>query len=79
MRGTWWRWLSAVLAAICGLVFGWIAGAGLVQAASAVDAGAAVAQVAALAPSRWRAGDQPRWAPSQSSARFQPSSAAALR
>lgn len=76
MRGTWWRWLSAVLAAICGLVFGWIAGAGLVQAASAVDAGAAVAQVAA---SRWRAGDQPRWARSQSSARFQPSSAAALR
>jgi hypothetical protein len=76
MRGTWWRWLSAVLAAICGLVFGWIAGADLARAAPAVDAGADAAQAA---PAGRRAGDQPRWAPSQSSARFQPSSASALR
>ena len=35
MRGSWWRWLSAVLAIICGLAFGWVAGTGVVQAAFA--------------------------------------------
>lgn len=33
MRGSWWRWLSAVLAIIFGLAFGWVAGTGVVQAA----------------------------------------------
>ena len=33
MRGGWWKWLSAVLAIVFGLIFGWIAGTGLVQAA----------------------------------------------
>lgn len=33
MRGSWWRWLSAVLATIFGLAFGWVVGTGLVQAA----------------------------------------------
>jgi hypothetical protein len=35
MRGSWWQWLSAVLAIICGLAFGWVAGTGVAQAASA--------------------------------------------
>jgi hypothetical protein len=34
MRGSWWQWLSAVLAIIFGLAFGWVAGTGVVQAAS---------------------------------------------
>ena len=34
MRGSWWTWLSAVVAIILGLVFGWVAGTGVVQAAS---------------------------------------------
>lgn len=33
MRGGWWKWLSAVLAIVFGLIFGWVAGTGLVQAA----------------------------------------------
>ena len=41
MRGSWWTWLSAALAIILGLVFGWIAGTGVVQAAEAVGAFAA--------------------------------------
>ena len=28
MRGSWWTWLSAVVAIILGLVFGWVAGYG---------------------------------------------------
>lgn len=67
MRGSWWRWLSALLATICGLAFGWVAGTGLVQAAPAV-VGAAPADT-----------DQPRCCANQSSKRFQPSSASVLR
>ena len=37
MRGSWWTWLSAVLAIILGLVFGWVAGTGVVHAATAAD------------------------------------------
>ena len=43
MRGSWWTWLSAVVAIILGLVFGWVAGTGVVQAA--VTAGAPVVAV----------------------------------
>ena len=76
MRAMWWKRLSAVLAVICGLVFGWIAGAGLVQAApiSAMNA-----QFGECSAQDWSGGDQPRRSFSQSSARFQPSSAASLR
>lgn len=67
MRGSWWRWLSAVLAVICGLAFGWVAGTGLVHAAPAVVGTAGVEQV------------QLRCCANQSSIRFQPSSASVLR
>jgi|APTNR8051073442_1049403.scaffolds.fasta_scaffold17366_3 hypothetical protein len=76
MRGTWWKWLSAVLAIVCGLVFGWIAGAGLVQAAPLAAMNAPPAVQAAQG---WVGSDQPRRALSHSSARFQPSAAAAGR
>ena len=33
MHGRWWRWLGTVLAVVSGLVFGWVAGSGLVHAA----------------------------------------------
>lgn len=42
MRGSWWTWLSAVLAIILGLVFGWVAGTGVVHAAAAAGAPAVV-------------------------------------
>lgn len=67
MRGRWWRWLSAVLAVICGLAFGWVAGTGLVQAAPTVGGTAGATHV------------QLRCCANQSSSRFQPSSASALR
>ena len=35
MRGSWWTWLSVVVAIILGLVFGWVAGMGVVHAAHA--------------------------------------------
>ena len=35
MRGSWWTWLSAVVAIILGVVFGWEAGMGVVHAAHA--------------------------------------------
>lgn len=47
MRGSWWRWLSAVLAAFFGLAFGWVAGTGLVQAAG-VDVGTAAESAASI-------------------------------
>ncbi len=37
MRGSWWTWLSAVVAIILGLVFGWVAGMGVVHAAQPAD------------------------------------------
>jgi hypothetical protein len=78
MRGTWWKWLSAVLAIICGLLFGWIAGAGLVQAAPLERPDAGLAECAGPAP-QGPVADQPRRAFSQSSVRCQPSSASVLR
>ncbi len=38
MRSRWWSWISAVLAVLCGLAFGWVAGSGLVRAAALVPA-----------------------------------------
>lgn len=67
MRGSWWRWLSAVLAVVCCLAFGWVAGTRLVQAAPAAVGAAGVEEV------------QLRCCANQSSSRFQPSSASALR
>jgi len=51
MRGSWWKWLSAVLAIVFGLIFGWVAGTGLVQAAgSAVVSAPEAADPHALHP-----------------------------
>lgn len=73
MHGRWWRWLGTVLAVVGGLVFGWIAGSGLVHAAP-VEVTDAAQGSAASAPS-----DQASALARCSSARFQPSSASALR
>lgn len=87
MRRGWWRWLSALLATLCGLAFGWVAGSGLVHAA-AMEARGGIAvecRVGAL-KSEGRLGlpspashDQTRCLANQSSSRFQPSSASSLR
>lgn len=75
MRGRWWRWLGTVLAIVCGLVFGWVAGTGLVHAASI-----GVTDAAHCTPvKRPGTADQPSAAAKCSSVRFQPSSASALR
>jgi hypothetical protein len=78
MHGRWWRWLGTVLAVVSGLVFGWVAGSGLVNAAPVVATDAVmrspVQPPAASAPS-----DQASALARCSSARFQPSSASALR
>ena len=78
MHGRWWRWLGTVLAVVSGLVFGWIAGSSLVNAAPVVATDAVmrspVQPPAASAPS-----DQASALARCSSARFQPSSASALR
>ena len=78
MHGRWWRWLGTVFAVVSGLVFGWIAGSGLVHAAPVVATDAVmrspVQPPAASAPS-----DQASALARCSSARFQPSSASALR
>jgi hypothetical protein len=50
MRGSWWTWLSAVLAIILGLVFGWVAGTGVVHADAAAPA-VAVMDAGGLGPS----------------------------
>lgn len=83
----WWRWLSALLATLCGLAFGWVAGSGLVHAAPIADEAGYVAGLntaafrtegrQCLPPSASRA--QARWLANQSSSRFQPSSASSLR
>ncbi len=77
MGGPWWRWLGAVLAIVFGLAFGWVAGIGLVRAA---DAGAVPAAIRA-APFGGPAGAESyaRCAANHAKARFQPSSASALR
>lgn len=36
MQGQWWRWLSALLAVICGVAFGLMVGIDVVRAADAV-------------------------------------------
>jgi len=41
MRGRLWRWASALLAAICGVLFGLLAGLGMVRAAELPKAVAA--------------------------------------
>ena len=69
MRGSWWRWLSAVLAIIFGLAFGWVAGTGVAQTASM----AAVPVLAATDDA------QRRCCANHDSMRFQPSSASSLR
>lgn len=78
MHGRWWRWLGTVFAVVSGLVFGWIAGSSLVHAAPVVATDAVmrlpVQRPAASAPS-----DQASALARCSSARFQPSSASALR
>ena len=78
MHGRWWRWLGTVLAVVSGLVFGWVAGSGLVNAAPVVATDAVmrspVQPPAASAPS-----DQASALARCTSARFQPSSASALR
>ena len=78
MHGRWWRWLGTVFAVVSGLVFGWIAGSGLVHAAPFVATDAVMRspdqRPAVSAPS-----DQASALARCSSARFQPSSASALR
>lgn len=78
MHGRWWRWLGTVLAVVSGLVFGWIAGSGLVHAAPVVATDAVmrspVQRPAASVPS-----DQASALARCSSVRFQPSSASAFR
>ncbi len=70
----WWKFLSAVLATLCGLAFGWVAGAGVarVEAAHSATPGSVDRAIAACAA------DQ-TFAENHSSRRFQPSSAASLR
>lgn len=75
MHGRWWRWLGTVLAVVSGLVFGWVAGSGLVHAAP-VGMSHAVRHPPAQCAA---ASAQPSAAPRCASASFQPSSASALR
>lgn len=70
----WWRFLSAVLAALCGLAFGWVAGAGVARAEADHSATPASTDCAITAC----AAAQTR-VENHSSRRFQPSSAASLR
>lgn len=70
----WWKVLSAVFAALCGLAFGWVASAGVARAEADHSATQACADPA-IASS---VVDQ-TWVENHSSRRFQPSSAASLR
>ena len=74
MKGRWWRWLSALLAALCGLAFGWVAGTGVARAEvfGGVRTATVVTLVDAPRVAQIRADNHPR-------RRFQPSSASALR
>jgi hypothetical protein len=78
MGGRWWRWLSAVLAAICGLIFGFVAGFGVARAAGTMPPAAALIRVASPPPARLQPAPTP-WAANQASSRAHPSSAASLR
>ncbi len=74
MKRGWWRWLSAAIAAMCGVAFGWVAGTGVARAdPPPVAASAPAARVVGA----MRA-DQ-TFFENHSSRRFQPSSASALR
>ncbi len=81
MRGSWWRWLSALLATLCGLAFGWVAGMGLVNAAAHADhpSGTVIGDVMGRPLPPVGCDAQPRWEDSHSSSRFQPSSASSWR
>ncbi len=78
MHGRWWRWLGTVLAIVSGLVFGWIAGSGLVHAAP-VEATDAVHRLPTQQLVASASNNQASAAARCSSARFQPSSASVLR
>ena len=69
MKGRWWRWLSAAIAAVCGVAFGWVAATGVARADPP--------PVAASEPAA-RVADQ-TFLENHSSSRFQPSSASVLR
>ena len=73
-KSGWWRFLSAVFAALCGLAFGWVAGAGVARAAADHGATPASADCAITACALAQT-----WVENHSSRRFQPSSAASLR
>ena len=70
----WWKVLSAVFAALCGLAFGWVAGAGVARAEADHSAtqGRADPAIASSVVDQM-------WVENHSSRRFQPSSAASLR
>jgi hypothetical protein len=74
MKGGWWRWLSAAIAAVCGVAFGWVAGVGVARADSPpVAASEPAARVVGVTDA-----DQ-TFFENHSSRRFQPSSASVLR
>lgn len=74
MKRRWWKYVSALIAAACGLAFGWVAGIGVARA----EAGhTATAQVVVCVRAPFCA-DQP-CAENHSSRRFQPSAASSLR
>ncbi len=79
MHGRWWRWLSALLAALCGLAFGWVAGSGVVRAAGPQALAPEAVVTAAAGPPEDRPAYAARCAENHASRRCQPSSAAALR
>lgn len=74
MKGWWWRCLSALLAALCGLAFGWFAGVGVARAENGRAAAHASAPRAAEC-----AGEAQTRAENHASRRFQPSSASFWR
>lgn len=78
MHGRWWRWLGTVLAVVGGLVFGWVAGSGLVHAAP-VEVTDAVQRSRAQQPAASASSDQANALARCSRARLQPSSASAWR
>ncbi len=74
MKGRWRKYLSALLAAICGIAFGWFAGLGVARA----EAGRVTAGAPAIHAAGAPAGDH-SLAENHSSRRFQPSSASVWR
>ena len=74
MKGRWWRWFSAAIAAVCGVAFGWVAGTGVARA----DPPPVTASEPAVRVVCAKDADQ-TFLENHSSRRFQPSSASALR